>query len=242
MDLFSYNEKHNEANGENNRDGSNHNFSWNGGVEGETDDPQIKSLRNKMIKNAVTILLVSQGIPMILSGDEFGNTQFGNNNAYCQDNEISWLNWDLLNTNPEIFRYFKTMIAFRKKHPVLRNKKHLKNEDYLNTGYPDISWHGVKSWEPDWNNYSHSLAFLLCGKHSDGGNINDNYIYVAMNSHWEPHEFEIPSPPDNMKWYRFSDTGLTHPDEIAPVGDEKLLRNQKKYLLQPRSVIVLIGK
>ena len=149
-DLVSYNWKHNEANGENNADGANDNYSWNCGWEGETEDPEINSLRRRQIKNAITILLLSRGIPMILSGDELGNTQFGNNNAYCQDNEISWINWDDLKKNNEIFIFFKKMIAFRLAHPVLRGKKHFQERDYMQSGYPDISFHGEKAWYVDW--------------------------------------------------------------------------------------------
>ena len=120
MDLVSYNDKHNEANGEDNRDGENHNNSWNCGWEGDCDDPAVNSLRHRQVKNAVTLLMVSQGIPMVLSGDEMGNSQQGNNNAYCQDNEIAWLDWNNLEKNADIFRYFKQMIKFRRLHRVLR--------------------------------------------------------------------------------------------------------------------------
>jgi glycogen operon protein len=144
MDLVSYNEKHNHANGENNNDGANDNDSWNCGWEGETDNPGINALRRRQIKNAVALLMMSQGVPMILMGDEIGRTQNGNNNTYCHDNQLNWLDWKLLDTNQDLFRFFKHCIAFRKAHPVLRNPNHFENRDYVGSGYADITWHGTK--------------------------------------------------------------------------------------------------
>ena len=166
MDLVSYNSKHNEANGEDNRDGENHNNSWNCGCEGETDDPEINSLRHRQVKNAITLLMVSQGIPMVLSGDEMGNSQKGNNNAYCQDNEIAWLDWNNLEKNADIFRYFKQMIRFRRTHQVLRYEEHLRHQDYRNLGYPDFSWHGTKAWQPECGHNNLTLAFMLNGQYA----------------------------------------------------------------------------
>ena len=168
-DLVSYNHKHNDANGEHNNDGSNDNDSWNCGWEGPSDDPEINALRRRQIKNAVAFLMVSQGVPMILMGDEIGRTQQGNNNAYCHDNDLSWMDWTLLKSNGDLFRFFKLCIAFRKAHVVLRNRTHLRNEDYVGSGYPDISWHGVRAWHPDWSGESRVLAFMLCGKHANNG-------------------------------------------------------------------------
>ncbi|HEC69922.1 MAG TPA: glycogen debranching enzyme GlgX [Candidatus Omnitrophica bacterium] len=242
MDLVSYNEKHNEANGEDNRDGCNDNYSWNCGVEGPTDDPEINRLRIKQIKNAVTMLLVSQGTPMILSGDEMGKTQWGNNNVYCQDNEISWLDWSLLEKNKEIFNFFKKMIAFRKAHPALRNCSHFQNRDYMGSGYADITWHGTQAWNADWSGTSRTLAFMLCGKHAKGGTARDNNIYVAMNMHWEPHTFELPKLPPGWLWYVAVNTDMLPPNDIWEVGKEKKLRDQSCFLVGPRSVIVLVGK
>ncbi|MBI4651631.1 glycogen debranching protein GlgX [Candidatus Desantisbacteria bacterium] len=241
MDLVSYNGKHNEANGENNNDGGNDNDSWNCGFEGETDDPNIANLRKKQIKNAVTMLLISQGTPMILSGDEMGNTQWGNNNAYCQDNEISWLDWNMTEKNSELLNYFKKMIAFRHKHPVLRSNTHFRNYDYAGSGYPDISWHGTKAWYTDWSNNS-ILAFLLCGKHAKQGKVQDNYFYAAMNMHWEMHGFELPKLPVNMSWYVFANTDVAPPFDICEPGQEYLMENQNEFLVGPRSIIILIGK
>jgi isoamylase len=242
MDLVSYNGKHNEANGEENRDGGNDNNSWNCGQEGETDDPAIKVVRKKLIKNAIAILLLSRGIPMALSGDEMGNTQFGNNNAYCQDNEISWLNWNDIEKNREIFDFTKKMIAFRHAHPVLRGKTHFQEKDYMGSGFPDISWHGQKAWFVDWSHGSKILAFLLCGKHAKEGTVEDNYIYVAMNMHWEMNVFELPRLPDGTSWYMAVNTDVAPPQDIWNVGEEKLCENQHEILSGPRSVMVLVGK
>jgi isoamylase len=242
MDLVSYNEKHNEANGEENRDGSNENNSWNCGREGETDDPGINFLRKKQIKNALAILFLSRGIPMILSGDEIGNTQYGNNNAYCQDSEISWLNWDLFEKNREIFDFVKKMIAFRNVHPVLRGKTHFQERDCVGSGYPDISWHGQKAWCVDWSPKSRILAFLLCGKHVKEGMAEDNFIYVAMNMYWEMHKFELPGLPEGKRWYMAINTDVALPQDIWDAGDEKLCENQYEILSGSRSVVVLVGK
>jgi glycogen operon protein len=240
--LVSYNQKHNEANGENNNDGSNDNDSWNCGWEGPTDDPEINALRSRQIKNAVAFLMVSQGVPMIVMGDEIGRTQQGNNNAYCHDNELSWMDWTLLKSNADLFRFFKNCIAFRKAHVVLRNRSHLRNQDYVGSGYPDISWHGVRAGQPDWSDGSRILAFMLCGMHGNGGQQQDNYVYVAMNMHWETHLFELPELPQRMQWHVFANTIMPHPEDIWKPGSEPLLEDQQQFLVGSRSVVILVGK
>ncbi len=241
-DLVSYDGKHNEANGENNGDGSNDNYSWNCGAEGETSDPGINRLRLKQMKNAVAMLLVSQGTPMILAGDEMGNTQWGNNNAYCQDNEISWLDWQLLKKDPEIFNFFCRMIAFRKAHPVLRSRAHFQNRDYMGSGFADISWHGQKAWNADWSAESRRIAFLLCGRHAKGGTVDDNAIYVAMNMHWEAAAFELPRLPHGAIWHVFANTDAKPSQDIWQPGKEVKLADQSGFLVGPRSVVILVGK
>jgi len=241
-DLFSYNGKHNEANGENNNDGGNDNHSWNCSWEGESNDEGVNFLRRKLMKNAFTILLLCRGVPMILSGDEIGNTQFGNNNAYCQDNEISWLNWHDLEDNHEIFNYARKMIGFRNDHPVLRDNVFFKNRDYMNTGYADISWHGTQAWNADWGGGSRVIAFLMDGKHAKGGTVEDNYIYVAMNMHWESHNFEIPRLPEGKSWYVSANTDMPEGNDIFASGDEQLLEDQAECMVGQRSVVILIGK
>ena len=240
MDIVSYNYKHNEANGENNNDGGNDNDSWNCGWEGPTDNPDINALRHRQIKNALAMLMVSQGVPMILSGDEIGRTKNGNNNTYCHDNHLNWLDWTLLEKNADLFKFFKDCIAFRKAHPVLRNPDHFQNRDYVGSGYPDISWHGTKAWYADWST-NHTIAFLLCGKHAKQGLVEDNYIYVAMNMHWETQWFEIPGLPSQKQWKIFANTGANSPEDSWEPGTEPLLENQNGLLLRDRSVVILVG-
>lgn len=241
MDLVSYNHKHNEANGENNNDGSNDNDSWNCGWEGATDDVAINALRRRQIKNAIAMLMVSQGVPMLLMGDEVGRTQNGNNNTYCHDNELSWLDWNLQTKNSEILEFAKHCIAFRRSHPVLRNPNHFRNQDYVGSGYADITWHGTKAWNVDWSEGNRAIAFLLCGKHAKRGTIEDNYIYVAMNMHWQTQWFEIPGLPPSLHWHVFANTGAIFPSSYLP-GTEPVLENQSGLLVGDRSVVILVGK
>lgn len=191
-DLFSYNEKHNEENGWNNTDGTNDNVSWNCGEEGATSDSDILKLRYKMVRNAATILLCSIGTPMILAGDEFCNSQFGNNNAYCQDNEISWLDWSLLEKNKSIFDFYKNLIAFRKQHPIFSRDSEDTPKDY-----PAVSLHGVEPWNFDYSYTNRIVCVLLTGKTADG---RDDFIYICVNSHWEDHRLHLPALPDNHPW------------------------------------------
>ncbi|MDZ8225095.1 glycogen debranching protein GlgX [Nostoc sp. ChiVER01] len=242
MDLVSYNGKHNEANGENNNDGTNDNESWNCGWEGQTDNPDINTLRRRQIKNAVAMLMVSQGVPMILMGDEVGRTQYGNNNTYCHDNELNWLDWRLLESHADLFKFFKDCIALRNAHPVLRNKYHFRNVDYVGSGYSDITWHGTQAWNADWSNESRIVAFMLCGQHAKEGTVTDNYIYVAMNMHWESHWFEIPELPQEMQWHVCVNTGAAPPEESWAPGTEPLLQNQHGLFIGGRSVVILVGK
>jgi glycogen operon protein len=242
MDWVSYNGKHNEANGENNNDGTNDNDSWNCGWEGPTEDPGINALRKRQMKNAVAMLMVSQGVPMILMGDEVGRTQHGNNNTYCHDNELNWQDWNLLKTNADLFKFFKHCIAFRNAHPVLRNRYHFQNRDYAGSGYADITWHGTKAWNADWSPSNRTVAFMLCGKHAKAGTVTDNYIYVAINAHWESHWFEIPGLPPGMQWGVFANTGAPSPEDSWEPGQEPVLENQHGLLLGDRSVVILVGK
>jgi glycogen operon protein len=241
-DLVSYNDKHNDDNGEDNRDGSNDNYSWNCGWEGPADDPEIQALRHRQMKNALAILMVSQGVPMILMGDEIGRTQNGNNNAYCHDSELTWLDWSLVDRNQDLYRFAKQCIAFRHAHPSLRNRVHFRNEDYLDIGYPDISWHGVQAWKPDWSGTSRVLAFMLCGRYAQGGRLVDDDIYIAMNMHWEALPFELPGLSGGAQWHVFANTGMPMPDDVWELECEPVLDNQREIILGPRSVVVLVGK
>lgn len=238
MDLYSYDQKHNEANGENNHDGADYNYSWNCGEEGITKKKKVNELRRKQIRNAFMVLLFSQGTPLILAGDEFGNSQQGNNNAYCQDNEIAWLNWDLLKQNEDICSYVKQLIAIRKEHPILHMDFPLRNMDYISCGFPDISFHGVKAWYPDYSHYSRILGVMLSGRYARiNRKENDRTFYLAFNMHWEKHEFDLPKLPDNMQWHVLADTTEDRiRNELKPIA------NQKQYLVNSRSAVVFVGK
>ena len=239
-DLVSYNHKHNEANGENNNDGEKNNDSWNCGVEGWTENPSINSLRQRQIRNILAILMVSQGVPMLLMGDEIGRSKQGNNNTYCHDNELNWLDWTLLKDNSDLFKFVKDCIAFRKAHPILRHPYFL-NPDDRDNGYPDISWHGIQAWNPDFTDYSRTLAFMLCGKQASELS-KDDYIYVAMNMHWETHRFELPSLPQLVRWHIFVNTGVKPPEDSWEPGYEPKIENQQEIIVGSRSLVILVGK
>ncbi|MGB3405511.1 MAG: glycogen debranching protein GlgX [Microcoleaceae cyanobacterium] len=241
-DLVSYNDKHNEANGENSNDGANDNESWNCGAEGWTEDQGINALRSRQIRNAIAILMMSQGVPMILMGDEIGRSKNGNNNTYCHDSELNWMNWDLLEQNTDLFRFFKHCIHFRKAHPVLRNQYHFQNRDYMGSGYADITWHGTQAWNADWSDSCRTLAFMLCGKHAKAGTVEDNSIYVAMNMHFSAQWFELPGLPTGTNWHVFANTGCISPEDCFEPGTEPKLDNQSGLLLGDRSVVILVAK
>ena len=228
-DLVSYNQKHNEANGEDNRDGANDNRSWNCGVEGPTDDPAVEKLRERQIKNYLTITLMSLGVPMILMGDEVRRTQRGNNNAYCHDNEISWFDWSLVEKHDEIHRFLKLLIARR----LLRDIDHERRRVSLSTMLREAnkSWHGVKLQQPDWSDNSQSVAFRLDLQNE--GLI----VYLILNAYWEPLEFELPTL-ERGTWQRWIDTGLDSPDDIVP-WDEAPPVPGSKYQVADRSVAML---
>ncbi len=241
-DLVSYNEKHNLDNGENNNDGANDNNSWNCGVEGETADPAFEALRCKQQKNALALLFVSQGVPMLWMGDECGRTQRGNNNAYCQDEAWNWLDWSLAGANSGLFRFLKAMIAFRKANPALRQPEFLTSKDCVGSGYPDISWHGVLPWKPDWSLPSRSIAFMLCGRHGAAAGGPAHFIYCAFNMYHEPLDFTLPVLPKGAEWYRFADTSLPSPEDIADPGSETRLGAIKQLAITDRSTVILIGR
>ncbi len=241
-DMVAYNQKHNEANGENNQDGNNDNDSWNCGWEGETNDDYINTLRHKQIKNALAILMVSQGVPMILMGDEMGRTQYGNNNSYCHDNELNWLNWELKEKNADLYNFTKHIINFRRNHPVFRNKDHFRNADYMNTGFPDISFHGTKPWQADWSPSSRVFAFMLDGGHAKNGFVGDDVVYVAMNMHWESISFEIPQLSEGKHWHVSVNTEMPSPFDFHPISNEPRIEDQYHFMVSARSVIILIGK
>ena len=233
-DLYSYNQKHNEANGWGNTDGYNDNNSWNCGTEGSTDDPDILALRIRMIKNACTVLMCSRGTPMFLSGDEFGDTRYGNNNPYCQDNEISWLDWTLLEKEPnrDLFEFFRYMITFRKKHPSIR-----KDLEPSYIGFPSMSVHGLTPWEPDAPESSYAACVLFAGYNEDTGE--EDLVYVAVNSHWQAAEMTLPDLPEGYAWKIAVNTG----DPLQQTFEEgKMPVAGKQLLLGERSVIVFVAE
>jgi glycogen operon protein len=221
-DLVSYNHKHNGANGENNKDGWDHNFSFNCGHEGPTDNAAVNALRQRQMRNFLTLLFISQGVPLLLQGDEFGRTQHGNNNAYCQDNELSWVDWTLAEKNAGLLRFTRLMIALRQRHFLLGR------DDLVSR----ILWHGTRPGEPDWTGQGRTLAFQLHGRpdHPD--------LYVLCNAHWEPRRFDLASP---GRWRRLVDTALPSPDDIVAEKDAVPLRPGDHYLASPRSTVMLIA-
>jgi isoamylase len=233
-DLVSYNQKHNLANGENNQDGSNDNLSWNCGVEGPTKDATVNELRARQRKNIAAILMFAHGVPMILSGDEMGRTQQGNNNAYCQDNDISWVNWDLANENADLMRFFQLLIAFRKRCPMLRRDTFALDGE---TGF-HVTWHGTKRMSADWSPQSRSVAMQWTQLHKDGSR--DDLHFIA-HAHWEDSRFELPDI-GARKWLRLVDTALLSPLDIADAGQEFPLSSQDSYLVKARSVAIFVAK
>jgi glycogen operon protein len=238
-DLVSYNEKHNEANGEDNRDGNDANESWNCGVEGPTDDPAVLALRGRQMRNALVAVLVSQGVPMLLSGDEVGRSQGGNNNGYCHDDELTWFDWSLVEANADLLAFTRDLIALRHAEPVLREERFPDGTDLAGSGYPDVSWHGVTAWAPDWSPGNRVLAVLRSAQHLPGPTA---LLYTAFNSHWEQHDVELPGLPDGLAWYRAVDTARGPGDDSRPPGAAERLEHQDRYPLGPRSSVVLLAR
>lgn len=242
-DMVSYNEKHNEANGERGKDGPEENDSWNCGAEGPTRKRKVLELRKKQMKNAVLMLFFSQGTPMLLAGDEFGNSQSGNNNPYCQDNEITWLNWNQQKSNAEFYQFVKATIAFRKAHPVFHQVKPLLGMDSLGCGQPDISCHGMKAWQPDFSDSCHQLSIMYCGEygHKKDGTRDEDFLLI-YNMHWEPHSFALPKLSKGRRWHLVVDTGRKESENFQENGNEPMLEEQMTYEAEPRSIVVLMGK
>jgi len=230
-DLVTYNQKHNEANGEGNRDGCDDNRSWNCGVEGPTDDPAIEKLRNRQVKNFLTLTMLSFGMPMILMGDEVRRTQRGNNNAYCQDNETSWFDWTLLKTHADVHRFAQLLVARRVLRDVSAEQQRVSLTNLLRQA--TIVWHGVELWRPDWSNNSHSLALG-----ADMRPLAALKLHLIMNAYCEPLDFEMPQPEDGRTWRRWIDTSLDSPDDIVPWQDAPTFTG-RAYRAAPRSVVVL---
>lgn len=238
-DLYMYDVKHNEANGEQGRDGTDVNHSWNCGVEGPDKHKKIRDLRLRMRKNAIATLLLSQGVPLIFAGDEFGNTQQGNNNAYCQDNEIGWLSWKRTKSDNEFLAFVKEMIALRKNHGVFHNKIMLKGLDYLSCGLPDVSIHSEKAWYPDYNFYNRSLGVLYSGNYALVNREKDNDFYVILNMYWDDKTFELPHPSANVLWgLEMSTEKITGSEGVIEAG---AIVKDSTLTVPGRTVVVLKG-
>ncbi len=245
MDAVSYDEKHNESNGEENHDGSDFNCSWNCGEEGPSRKRKTLALRARQIRNAFVLLLLSQGTPLIYGGDERGNSQLGNNNVYCQDNELSWVNWKTGRTYAFLTEYVRKLISFRREHPVFHQERELSMTDYLSCGCPDISYHGKQAWLGDFENYSRSVGIFYGGDYVEAntqGKQRDCFFYVAYNMHWIPHEFALPDLPGKGMWRIAVDTGAEGATGIYPQGEEILLSDQRRVTVPERTILVLIGR
>lgn len=234
-DLVSYEERHNEDNGEQNRDGRVQNYSWNCGEEGKSRKKKILELRNRQMKNAWCMLLLSAGTPMILAGDEFCNSQLGNNNPYCLDNEISWLDWKGYKSgNSEMFRFVKDLIAFRKKHKILHMGQELSMTDSLSCGFPGISYHSSSAWYGELDGQNRKIGVMYCGKYAD----EDELIYIAYNMHWMEHTFALPALPGGYRWNVALDTS----EGILEEDKWRLLPDSRQVQVSSRTVTVLIGR
>ncbi|MGX4653741.1 glycogen debranching protein GlgX [Micromonospora sp. SCSIO 07396] len=234
-DLFAYDGKHNAANGEDGRDGGHEDFSWNCGHEGPTDDPEIRALRGRQARNALLLLFASHGIPMITAGDELGRTQRGNNNAYCHDGELSWLDWDLVEENADLVAFTREVIALRRAHPALRSPHHLSGADAGKPGKPPgLSWHGEQPWTPQW--HLPLVAVMIRAEDPDGGP--DDVVYLAANAHWEPARLRLPEPPSRHRWALAADTAVSRPAAVRAPGHETPL-TEAVIDVAPRSVVLL---
>jgi isoamylase len=224
-DLVAYNTKHNHANGHGNRDGTDDHHSWNCGFEGEAGAPaDVLALRRRQAKNLCCLLMLANGTPMFCAGDEFLNTQQGNNNPYNQDNDTTWLDWDRLARQQEVFRFFREMIAFRQRHPSIARRRFWRN---------DVRWYGVNG-AVDMSPSSHTLAYCL-----RGASEQDDDLYVMINAYWEPLDFQVQEGAAGS-WRRAVDTSLPSPDDIAGMGSEPAVGGLR-YTVGPRSVVVLVG-
>jgi glycogen operon protein len=237
-DLVSYNNKHNLENGEHNRDGFDHNISWNSGYEGKTNDVRINRLRARRMRSLAVILMLSQGVPMILAGDEFGRTQKGNNNAYCHDSPLNWIDWSFKEKNKDLFRFFRLLISLRKKHPVFRRSDFF--PDLPHELHHPIRWQSSQPGTMDWSEEARSLAFLLDGQGAEGRPDDD--FFIMLNSHPSKAEtFTAPKPRNNRSWRKIIDTAAPPPMDILEESKEILLASPKKIKVEPMAAVVLIS-
>jgi glycogen operon protein len=242
-DLVSYNGKHNDENGESNRDGSDNNNSANYGIEGPATNPSIVNLRMRQIKNFIASMMVSLGTPMILGGDEIGRTQRGNNNAYCQDNDISWYDWRLFEKNAPLYRFVRMMIAFRLRHPGFMRPEFYTGRDGNYNAIPDISWFDETGETPDWETIGPCIAFRMDGSRAEVlADQDDNDFFIMFNGGERSVGFAVVSPPEGKRWMRLADTSLPSPRDILEPGNEEPLKNAGSYYVGDHSIVIFISK
>jgi glycogen operon protein len=241
-DLVAYNGKHNERNGEDNRDGSNDNLSWNCGAEGDTDDPDVRALRTQLMKNHACYLLFASGTPMLLGGDEFARTQQGNNNAYCQDNEISWFDWTAASRNADLAEFFRKTIAFTRRFPALQNRHFLLGRDLDDDGVPDLKWFGPDLHQPRWLDPELRALCWQLDTREDGAHIGASRLFFIANAGHQPYRVRLPELESTRRWHRAIDTSLPSGDDFADPGKEIPLDPSDHYLANPRSTVVLVAQ
>ncbi|MDR2160192.1 MAG: glycogen debranching protein GlgX [Treponema sp.] len=242
-DLVTYNGKHNEENGEDNRDGGSVNNSCNYGIEGPTEDPVLESIRERQLKNFFATLMVSLGTPMILGGDEIARTQRGNNNAYCQDNEISWYDWEKVRQNGGLLRFVREIIAFRLRHHAFLRPEFYTGHDGSYNAIPDIAWYDERGRTPNWDKLGPYLALRVDGSRADIlADVDDNDFFIMFNAGLDPRLFAVAEAPGGKAWYRAVDTALPSPEDILPPGTEQIVSPGDRYTVKARSTVVFISK
>lgn len=241
-DLFCYGKKHNDSNGEANRDGIEWNYSCNCGAEGATRKKNILEYRKKLMRNAMALVMLGQGVPLFMAGDEFGNSQQGNNNCYCQDNRAGWVNWKELKRHQAFSGFVQDLIRFRKAHPVISSGRPMQLADYASKGCPDLSYHGENAWTMAPNEYQQAVGLLYCGayaKKEDG--TEDDYIYAGLNFYIGTQYLALPKLPGKKKWYMVVNTA----DKDTPFykeTEEMEIGRQTQIALLPQSVVILVGR
>src|SRR5262249_8752423 len=241
-DLVLYNGKHNERNGENNRDGSDDNNSWNCGTEGVTTDRAIVALRNQMMKNLACYLLFSSGTPMILGGDEFARTQQGNNNAYCQDNEISWFEWSAAASNQHLTDFFRKAIALTRRFPILQRRKFFLGKDLDADGVPDLTWYSGDLGIAQWQDMNVRTVCLQLDASEDGTDTDVDRLFLILNGHYEPQWIRLPQLGADRGWHRSIDTSLPSGEDFLDAGEEIEIDPADYYIVNPRSTVVLFAQ
>ncbi len=238
MDAVSYDRKHNEKNGEENRDGSDYNYSWNCGAEGPTRKKKIVELRKQLLKNAYLLLFLSQGVPLLMAGDEFGNSQDGNNNAYCQDNKTGWLNWKKQKKETWLSEFIKNLTDFRREHPIISSEHPMELNDYGRKGFPDLSYHGESAWISSIPADRQAAGILYCGEYEKKTDQTpDDYIYIGYNFHSGLSHLALPKLPQNKKWYLLMTTAA----ENSFLPEKEILEDQHLLAIEGQSINIVIG-